>query len=57
MKALYFAAIIFCVFPMNVISLLLNFADFAIVTLLQCAAKMFTSYLIRGNSSYAKFAK
>ena len=32
-KALYFAGIIFCIFPMNVISLVFNFADFAFVTM------------------------
>ena len=35
-KALYFV-----VFPMNIISLEFYFADFALVTLLQCTAKMF----------------
>ena len=45
-KALYFAGIIFMVFPMNIISLEFNFTDFASVALLQCTANMFACYLI-----------
>ena len=40
-KALYFAGIIFCGFPMNISSLEFHFADFKFVTLLQYTAKTF----------------
>ena len=56
-KGFYFAGIIFAVFSMNIISLVLNFADFCLLHYCNALPKCSRCIKFHGSSSYVQFAK